>query len=53
MMSQPGQKKTHIPGEPGIWMFVAGDMAMFSLLFFIFLHYRAADPVLLPSRRPT
>lgn len=46
MIDQVERKKIHIPGEPGIWMFVAGDMVMFSLLFFIFLHYRAADPVL-------
>lgn len=39
-------KKTHIPGEVGIWLFLAGDMLMFSLLFYIFLDYRAADPIL-------
>lgn len=39
-------KKTHIPGEVGIWLFLAGDMLMFSLLFYIFLHYRAAEPAL-------
>lgn len=38
--------RSHVPGEPGIWMFIAGDMAMFSLLFYLFLHYRAADPLL-------
>lgn len=46
MTQVANDKRTHIPGEVGIWLFLAGDMLMFSLLFYIFLHYRAADPVL-------
>ncbi|MDP3295092.1 MAG: cytochrome c oxidase subunit 3 family protein [Nevskia sp.] len=33
--------KGHIPGEAGIWLFIAGDLVMFSVLFVIFLVYRA------------
>lgn len=39
-----GNTKTrHIPGEPGIWIFIVGDMVMFSLFFFVFTYYRAQD----------
>lgn len=40
------RRPAHIPGEPGIWLFISGDLILFSLLFFLFLHYRAADTVL-------
>lgn len=33
----------HIPGEAGIWLLIAGDLLMFSVLFVIFLVYRADD----------
>lgn len=33
----------HLPGEPGIWLFIGGDMVLFSVLFVIFLQYRAED----------
>lgn len=36
-------KTRHIPGEPGIWIFIVGDMVMFSLFFFVFTYYRAQD----------
>lgn len=35
--------KGHIPGEAGIWLLIAGDLVMFSVLFVIFLVYRAGD----------
>lgn len=39
-------RRPHIPGEPGIWMFIVGDMTLFSLLFGLFLYYRSGDPAL-------
>ena len=30
----------HLPGEEGIWVFVLGDMLLFSLFFGTFLYYR-------------
>lgn len=33
----------HLPGEAGIWLFIFGDMMMFSLFFIIFLFYRGQD----------
>ncbi|RJF89406.1 cytochrome c oxidase subunit 3 family protein [Oleomonas cavernae] len=41
----------HIPGEPGIWLFIGGDIVLFSVLFVTFLDYRAADPVLFGAGR--
>lgn len=32
-----------IPGEPGIWVFIGGDLLVFSLFFIIFVYYRARN----------
>lgn len=32
-----------MPGEVGIWVFIFGDMMVFSLFFMVFLYYRALD----------
>jgi nitric oxide reductase NorE protein len=37
----PTRRTPHVPGELGIWVFIAGDLVLFSLLFFLFLQYRA------------
>lgn len=42
-VSRP-KAKTHVPGEPGIWVFVLGDMAAFALFFGVFLFYRIQEP---------
>lgn len=34
-------KKWHIPGEPAIWVFIVGDMLMFSIFFCQFVFDRA------------
>lgn len=44
-------RAAHIPGEPGIWLFIGGDIVLFSLLFVVFLDYRAADPALFAAGR--
>lgn len=33
----------HVPGEVGIWVFVLGDLLVFTLFFLVFLVYRSAD----------
>jgi nitric oxide reductase NorE protein len=38
-----------IPGEPGIWIVILGDMAAFAILFGVFLHDRGQDPELFRS----
>jgi nitric oxide reductase NorE protein len=32
-----------VPGETGIWVFISGDLIVFSLFFIIFVYYRARD----------
>lgn len=45
--AQASARRTpHVPGELGIWMFIAGDLVLFSLLFFLFLQYRAGQEAL-------
>ncbi len=39
----PARRTPHVPGELGIWMFIAGDVVLFSLLFFLFLQFRAGQ----------
>lgn len=33
-----------IPGDPGVWVFIIGDMAIFTALFGVILFHRADDP---------
>lgn len=35
-----------IPGEVGTWVFILGDMAVFALLFGVFLYYQGQQPEL-------
>jgi nitric oxide reductase NorE protein len=41
----PGRGERPIPGEPGVWVFIFGDMIMFALLFGVFMYYRGRQPV--------
>jgi nitric oxide reductase NorE protein len=34
-------RKRHLPGEAGIWVFIFGDMTIFSIFFIAFMVYRA------------
>ena len=38
--------KAHVPGEPGVWIFIFGDMIVFAVLFGVFMYYRAKQPAL-------
>ena len=42
-LEQTDSNSPHLPGEFGIWMFIIGDLVMFSLLFAVFMYYRAGD----------
>jgi nitric oxide reductase NorE protein len=42
-MTTTSQAKRHMPGEEGIWVFIFGDMLVFSLFFITFLYYRGQD----------
>jgi nitric oxide reductase NorE protein len=41
-----GPAEPHLPGEAGIWVFILGDLVIFSLLFSVFMYYRSEDPAL-------
>lgn len=36
--------RRHVPGEPGLWVVLFGDMTMFAILFGIYLHVRGQQP---------
>jgi nitric oxide reductase NorE protein len=36
----------HLPGEAGVWVFIGGDVIVFSIFFLTFLHYRGLEPEL-------
>ena len=44
--AQPDSVKPHLPGEMGVWMFVIGDILIFSLLFSIFVYERSKEVAL-------
>ena len=39
-------KARALPGEGGIWLFIAGDLSIFSQLFLTYFYYRAQQPAL-------
>lgn len=45
VLTQP-QLVRHVPGEPGIWVLLFGDMGVFTVLFVVYLHQRGANPEL-------
>jgi nitric oxide reductase NorE protein len=40
------RRRRHLPGEPGTWVFILGDMTVFALLFGVFVYYRGKQPAL-------
>jgi nitric oxide reductase NorE protein len=36
----------HVPGEPGVWVLLFGDMTVFTVAFGVYLHARGQDPEL-------
>jgi nitric oxide reductase NorE protein len=39
-------RQRRVPGEVGTWVFIFGDMAVFALLFGVFIYYRGRQPSL-------
>lgn len=39
----PSVRARHMPGEPGIWVFIFGDMMVFTLFFVTFAWYRGEN----------
>jgi nitric oxide reductase NorE protein len=46
MVERVAPRRRHVPGEAGLWVLILGDMAVFALLFAVYLYYRAQDPAL-------
>jgi nitric oxide reductase NorE protein len=42
----PNAAQRHVPGEPGIWVLLFGDMLVFTVLFTVYLQHRGARPEL-------
>ena len=42
----PDSVRPYLPGEPGVWMFIIGDVLVFSLLFSVFVYDRSQEVAL-------
>ena len=42
----PDSATPHLPGETGVWMFIIGDILVFSLLFSVFVYDRSQEVAL-------
>jgi len=40
------RRPRHLPGEEGVWVFILGDMMIFSLFFCVYSYYRSLEPAL-------
>lgn len=47
------QRSSHVPGEPGIWVLLIGDMMVFAVLFAVYLSRRAENRALFASSQET
>ncbi len=45
--------RTHLPGEPGIWLFVIADLLVFALFFGVILYARARQPAVFDRGQAT
>jgi nitric oxide reductase NorE protein len=43
----------HVPGEPGVWIFLFGDMVVFGVFFATFMYQRSLAPKLFDDSRHT
>ena len=39
----PAVPKKHMPGEPGIWVFIGGDLLVFGIFFIVYTYCRGED----------
>jgi nitric oxide reductase NorE protein len=43
---EAGEPTKHVPGEPGIWILIFGDMVVFTVLFSVYLNSRGRNEAL-------
>lgn len=43
------RERAHVPGEPGVWVLLFGDLVVFLVLFGVYLNRRAHNPQLFAS----
>jgi len=44
--AEPTARTRHVPGEPGIWILLFGDMVVFTILFAVYLNRRGHNEAL-------
>lgn len=50
--SEPSEEPIpHVPGEPGVWMFITGDVMIFTLLFGVFVFDRSKEVALFAEQQ--
>jgi nitric oxide reductase NorE protein len=40
----PGSLRRRVPGEPGVWVLIIGDLTVFGVIFLAFMHARGVEP---------
>lgn len=50
-LNPPAAEERRLPGEPGLWVFLLGDMVIFAIFFVSFLNERAKVPELFQDSR--
>lgn len=46
-------RNRHVPGEPGIWVLICGELFVFSLFFLAFVYYRGLEAELFAQSQKT
>jgi nitric oxide reductase NorE protein len=44
LQAEPQTYAPHVPGEPGVWVLLFGDMGIFSILFGVYMQRRGENP---------
>jgi nitric oxide reductase NorE protein len=50
---QTDRRERRLPAEAGLWLFIFGDLVVFTLLFLVYLAYRIDEPELFASSQQT
>lgn len=53
IIGEQSRPSTHVPGEPGVWIFLFGDMVVFGVFFATFMYQRGQAPELFDVSRHT